>query len=594
MRLAEDYVRLRAAFPESKEDEPFHLSMGNLAKLLFCTTRNAKLLLMKMKELGWIVYRPGRGRGNLSEIMFLMPAETVIMEEAQDRVKHGNVSGAFQWLNEHRNLAPIRPRFMAWLADYFGYKQEWTEDDRMTDTLRLPIYRPIVSLDPATAIYSFDTHLIEHVYSRLADFDASSGSFSEGIAHTWETNDDATVWTFYLYKGVRFHDGTELTAYDVSASLSRLAHTGVHGWLVQDVMHMEVASAYTIRFVLSRPNRQFLLYMSHSAASILPAGRCTVEVEQDLPVGSGPYRIVEKLSGRCVLSAFPAYAGRPAIIDRIEVIIVPENEAEACWGTSPGVLTVMTGELKDQTHSGMPQQMTVTGVLMMTMNRRRRGMLDDPNIRKVLVDGVDRNRMIDELGFPRVSTANGFRLHPEAMDSIRLPVQVYSSYNPIHPDKPGSPLQLYTFGRHEPDAHWLRQQYEAKGIPVHVHTVSWGELLNPCIQDAADLILFEAVLSEGPIRLLEYIQSRQSFLRGSLPEELLHTLDEHTAEFLQSREPEAAYKWIANMEQILNGTCSCVFLVNKAVSTLHHPSMQGVRINTKGWVDFRTIWFKEI
>ena len=43
------------------------------------------------------------------------------------------------------------------------------------------------------------------------------------LAESWEPNEDASVWTFKIRQGVKFHDGKEMTAEDVAASINRLA-----------------------------------------------------------------------------------------------------------------------------------------------------------------------------------------------------------------------------------------------------------------------------------------------------------------------------------------------------------------------------------
>ena len=43
------------------------------------------------------------------------------------------------------------------------------------------------------------------------------------LAESWTPNDDASVWTFKIRQGVKFHDGTPMTAEDVAATINRLA-----------------------------------------------------------------------------------------------------------------------------------------------------------------------------------------------------------------------------------------------------------------------------------------------------------------------------------------------------------------------------------
>ena len=51
------------------------------------------------------------------------------------------------------------------------------------------------------------------------------------LATTWKPNKDATVWTFQLRKGVRFHNGKEMTSADVVASMKQYVGKGSNAGL---------------------------------------------------------------------------------------------------------------------------------------------------------------------------------------------------------------------------------------------------------------------------------------------------------------------------------------------------------------------------
>lgn len=596
MRVSEDYLALRAAFPEYREGESFGVSMEGIANALFCTPKNAKAIIKKWIESDWVSFVSGRGRGHTSKLAFLMPAASLILAEAQELVRRGDVQGAFDWLRANESLAAVRPQFQEWLAGYFGFQAVEEAGDRVVETLRLPIYREIVSLDPAEAAYSFDSHLIQQIYSRLVEYDAATGQFSQGIAYHWTSNEDATAWTFELRKGVLFHDGQEVTAEDVKASLQRLRRGSfAHSWLTDGIRTIEAVSRYRVKIELAAPNRRFLLYMSHTAASIVPAG-LLAESEAGhvpLPIGTGPYRVADRHAGKCVLEAFSSYFGYRGILDRIEIIIVPENEAEACFGTSPGVLTVATGEFEIPSALDFSPKQTVTGVLTLTLHMKKASPLQDPGLRQALTFGVDRKRMVGDLGAPRAYPANGLRLEPSAgeEDSLFRPRDARESLRCSA--YAGQALQLYTFGRHAPDAYWLQEQYLSLGIRVEVHIVTLTELIEPSTVAAADMILFEAVLSEGPIRLLEYFHSERSFLRSSMNEKASGAIDECAKAFLADSGQRSEERWRDAVESVLAESSLSVFLVTKAVWTVYDRSLQGVKLNARGWVDFSTLWFRD-
>lgn len=592
MRVSEDYLRLRAAFPDCGEGEAFGVTLEDIANVLFCTPRNAKLIVHKWIELNWASFVPGRGRGHTSKLAFLMPAASLILSEAQERVRRGDVQGAFDWLRANESLAAVRPQFQEWLIGYFGYKAEEEPGDRVVETLRLPIYREIVSLDPAKAVYTFDTHLIQQIYSRLVEYDAIAGRFSKGVAYHWSSNEDSTIWTFNLRKGVLFHDGQELTAEDVKASLLRLRRGALeHSWLTDGIRTVEAGSRYRVRIELAWPNRYFLFYMSHYAASIIPARLTDESVQAPPPIGSGPYRVADRNAGKCVLEAFSSYFGYRGIIDRIEVIIVPENEAEACFGTSPGVLTVVTGEFEVPADPAFPLKETATGVLTLTLNLSKDGVLQDIAFRKALTCGIDRKTMVDELGEPRAYPVNGFRLEPSPGDADPLFHPQEARENLGQSAYAEQELHLYTFARHAQDAYWLQAQYASLGIRIEVHIVNWSELIEPATISGADMILYEAVLSEGPIRLLDYLQSDRSFLRCYWNREIADEVDRCTRAFLSDAKEDAVQRWQEAIQRTLAESCSGVFLLTKAVRTIYDRSLQGVKINARGWVDFDGIWF---
>src|SRR5438874_453536 len=82
-------------------------------------------------------------------------------------------------------------------------------------------YNP-TSLDPGIAYDGLGPLIFRNCYEQLIRLKGSGTTQYEGeLATRWTSNPGKTTWTFYLRKGVRFHDGTPLTADAVRFSIDR-------------------------------------------------------------------------------------------------------------------------------------------------------------------------------------------------------------------------------------------------------------------------------------------------------------------------------------------------------------------------------------
>jgi len=94
-----------------------------------------------------------------------------------------------------------------------------------------------------------------------------------GIAQKWEQAPDKMSWTFWLRKGVTFHDGTEVTAADVKFSLESLftpqTTAGLLGPVRTAFKSLEIADSYTVVIHLKQP--AIFLPWSFSCAVVRPA-----------------------------------------------------------------------------------------------------------------------------------------------------------------------------------------------------------------------------------------------------------------------------------------------------------------------------------
>ncbi|HMO06596.1 MAG TPA: ABC transporter substrate-binding protein [Paracoccaceae bacterium] len=90
------------------------------------------------------------------------------------------------------------------------------------ETLRWARVGDALTLDPHSANEGPTSTLLHHIYETLVNR-ALDGSLEPALATEWSIHpDDPTVWVFKLREGVKFHDGADLTAEDVVASVERV------------------------------------------------------------------------------------------------------------------------------------------------------------------------------------------------------------------------------------------------------------------------------------------------------------------------------------------------------------------------------------
>lgn len=156
-----------------------------------------------------------------------------------------------------------------------------------------------------------------------------------GLAEKWVFDGKSCTYTFYLKKGVKWHDGEEFTAEDVKFTIESVMDPGNESENApdfEDVEEIAVQGSHAVSFKLSAPNVAFLDYMS---MPILPKHLLEGEDMQSsaffhAPVGTGPYRLESWEEGQAItLVKNKDYFQETAKIDRIIFKIVNDDTAKA-------------------------------------------------------------------------------------------------------------------------------------------------------------------------------------------------------------------------------------------------------------------------
>ncbi|MDO8673615.1 MAG: ABC transporter substrate-binding protein, partial [Dehalococcoidia bacterium] len=127
-----------------------------------------------------------------------------------------------------------------------------------------------------------------------------------GIAERWEISADGKAHTFFIRKGVKFHDGTDLTGADVKFSLDRIlapeaTHQDAASWR-PIVAGVDLKDEYTVVMNLKTPLFELLPGFTNFAGNnaIVPKKYIEtkgVEYFRANPIGSGPWKVVKYIPG---------------------------------------------------------------------------------------------------------------------------------------------------------------------------------------------------------------------------------------------------------------------------------------------------------
>lgn len=195
------------------------------------------------------------------------------------------------------------------------------------DSVTIVLDADIATLDPMTSASTQDLRVFNNIYDTLLTRD-KDGNFVPALAERWDISDDGLIYTFYLRKGVKFHNGEELKASDVVYTFNSARKSPYLEGQILALKEAKAVDDYTVQFVLSYAYSPFLLSI-HDTIFILneKAVADAGDSYGENPVGTGPYRFVKHDVGeKVVLERFDdCYSGKAPIKNVVYKVITDAN-----------------------------------------------------------------------------------------------------------------------------------------------------------------------------------------------------------------------------------------------------------------------------
>lgn len=293
-------------------------------------------------------------------------------------------------------------------------------EEAASSTIVIGLAGAPVSLDPADHRSRESETVIRNMFDGLVTRDATNGVHME-LAETMEWTDEQTL-NIKLREGVKFHDGTEMTADDVVYTFERIInenqidfpepHTSPRKGLISPLASIEKTGKYTVNMHFNGPWPPAMQLLVHQ--QIVPKAyleKVGTEGFIAKPIGTGPFKFVSAQPGfeEVVLERFDDYyGGAPdlapvgkACAGQVVFRVIPEasTRVSALLAGEVDIITSVPQDLIGTLSSNEDVQVkTAAGTQPKWMELNvNKAPFDDVNVRKALNYAVDKDLIIQQI-----------------------------------------------------------------------------------------------------------------------------------------------------------------------------------------------------
>jgi len=370
------------------------------------------------------------------------------------------------------------------------------------------------ALDPALIDESVGVNIARYLFDGLVSYDSSSGEVKPAVAESWDFNDDATVITFHLRKGVNFTNGRTVKAEDFVYAWTRALDPATKSTMASTIMEpikgagelangetnklagVEAVDDTTLKVTLNYPQAEFVTFLGHPVCSPVPAeeaGR-TDQSYSEKPVGNGPFKLMEWKKGESVvLGRNDEYYGNKARVGQVTVKFIPSPStsiAELKAGNvdivkiiPPGQTQALRNDSSVKINDGKVDALRFAG-----FNLTEAPWKDNDKLRQAINYAIDRDTITGKVLQGQEASADG--IVPAGMKGHQNNAMPYR-YDPEKarqlladagfPEGNGLPPLVLTYpneGLAADVAQAMQAQLKVVGIPVEINGMEMGGFLD--------------------------------------------------------------------------------------------------------------------
>ncbi len=403
-----------------------------------------------------------------------------------------------------------------------------------TEILKIAIQAEPSKLNIVTAQDTYTSYLFSNICDPLIEINLNGEYTSEdAVTESYSVEDDGKVYIFKIKKGIKFHNGEDLTAEDVKFTYEAYMDETLgspHHKYYKDIEKLELLDDYTLKVVLSKVNVTFLT-TARLRGAVLPKDyieKVGWDGYERNPIGSGPYKFVKAVPGqKIILEKFEDYWEEEAKIAKVEFRFYPETTSSimALQAKQIDFVAEMPADkfknLKKINNSGLK-----FGTFQafqddrICFNKREDSIFSDVRLRQAVAYAIDRSELIvltrGDMAVPAVGRIPNF--HPAtAKDANAYELNLNKAKELMaeagYPD--GFKTQLFVPSGYKErvlEAQQIQQQVAMIGIDLEVVALEWGTYLDVTAEGGAPMFRERWSASlPSPFSFVEVWQSESSW-----------------------------------------------------------------------------------
>lgn len=358
------------------------------------------------------------------------------------------------------------------------------EEKNKLKEIKTTMSMDIDSLNPYKMVSSGTEEIMLNVFEGLL-MPSPSGELIPAIAESYEISEDGTTYIFKIREGIKFHNGNPLDVKDVEFSLNRMA--GRDGFppssaLFEEISDIKIVGDNKIEIKIKEADSAFIYSLTEG---IVPDENAD-ELDKN-PIGTGPFKVAQyDREQQIVLEKFKDYWGDKANIDKVTVLVVPNNET-AFLKLLSGEINMLSRvdakrlkELKEFNNVSAPQNI----VQIFSLNNEVKP-FDDVRVRKAINMAIDKDEIITG-----VMGGNGIKLDTNMSPVMKKYCIDYLGDNKNVEEakkllsESGNTDFIFTikvpsnYPMHVNTAQIIAEQLKEIGLNVKIETIEWTTWLS--------------------------------------------------------------------------------------------------------------------